>query len=223
MDDLKVLKDTSSALDVARDDGACLIFLEPSVELIGALPSSVRPRRVRRQGEHVARLIPRVPASPNERSLSGYFGLGLFPFHTDCAHHYSPPHFGAMRLLSNKSDRTTLLSDGQLLLDRASDFDRAVCLVSGGQSAFLSKPFFRLGRVLGLRWDPGCMRSADSSFDRDVAAFVSAVEDLPAHPIKWTTGLTLIWNNWRLLHARSLPERTHDPSLRVLDRVLFDE
>lgn len=212
--------DAADPMRIVRDQGYCLLR-KPTQDLRTAIPLAARLRRVRTHGPVVDLLEPRPSRDGGDRSLSGRYGLGEFPLHTDCAHHAIPPRFGAMRLASPASDRDTNIVDCHQLIARRSDFARAVCLVSGGQVAFFSKPFVQSGSFVGLRWDPGCMRAA-SVFEREVEDFASALDALPRLRVEWTSSDVLLWDNWRIAHGRSEAEVGSRECVRVLERALFD-
>lgn len=211
-----------AALDSVLQTGWCLFPCDPSVPWQQLAPAAARLREVRRGVGPLSTLTPRHPRRDGERSLSAIYRLGSFPLHTDCAHHVVPPRFGSMRLVSQGSDRNTRLADGTPLLERQSELCRAVCVVSGGATSFLSRPLFSVASQIGIRWDNGCMRSADPRFNTSVESVGRAIDMLMTTEVRWQLGWALMWDNWRMLHGRSEQIHGSQNTPRILQRVLFD-
>lgn len=140
-------------------------------------------------------------------SLSGAYGLGGFPWHTDGAISSRPPRWIVLRALSiPRPTCTELLDPGPSLL---SELRRTVLLATDrtGRTRHLPAAIPDYGRWR-IRWDPRtCTPRTGLSVD-DVNA------QRPTVVIEWREGRVLVLDNTRLLHRR--PAVTAG---RVLERI----
>lgn len=141
-------------------------------------------------------LVPRAE-SESEWSLSGAYGLGQFPWHTDGAISSAPPRWMLLygeRVVSLAT--TDLLVPSEHLLQRLAG------------SVLRSKD--RSGRVRylpavvplddgrsRLRWDPRACPAVDDA----VTAFVAA--QAPTVSIQWRQDMFVVVDNFRVMHRRS--------------------
>jgi hypothetical protein len=166
-----------------------------------------------------------VEAAPR-RSLSGKYGRGRFPFHTDSAHWRIPPRYLLLRLQEGTcSARPTLLASfnnfcaSEAVLDL---LEHEVWVVDGGRGRFLTSLLDKdmVPGELMLRFDPECMTRAERSFGRSAASLARLCRDV-ATKFDWESDVVLVIDNWRTLHGRgSAPGRTPHET-RVLERVLI--
>ena len=196
---------------------------QPALHLADKLGT---PEPSRLGGPLVDTLRPVNQEEARPRSLSAIWGLGAFPFHTDGSAQRRPPRYVLLRLASGSaSQRPTLLQDFRALpLGRATkkSLARDVWLVNGGRGRFLTSILSSTlisGSTI-LRFDPACMRpcSAPTGAARAVleaCLFSPAIVD-------WQPGKLLVFDNWRVLHARAAKAGT-DPGIdRVLERIWVD-
>lgn len=128
-------------------------------------------------------------------SLSGTFGHDAFPWHTDGAISSHPPRWLVLRPVRlSEPTATELLSPSAELRER---LERTVLLAKdhAGRARYLpalisTKDGHR------LRWDPRTCRSRSTAVARDVAAA------LPTSVVTWELGITLVIDNYKLLHRR---------------------
>lgn len=158
------------------------------------------PVRDRSWGPEVSILEPRSAPEAPERSLSAKYGLGPQPLHTDGAHHADPPDFILLSSPDVSSVPTLLwgfqLDASHLMLHH--DFRNGLFTVRTGKSCFLA-PAVQAGRI---RYDPGCMESADARARRVAEFFDSTMSN--AVPFAWDTpGAVLAIANRHTLHARA--------------------
>lgn len=169
------------------------------------------------------RLTPVAPENAPAQSLSADHGLASFPFHTDGAHHRRPPHWVLMRCVDpGPENRPTLLADTSELSLQARqwrDLERAVWWVHSGGRAFLTSVVREQDRRRVVRYDRGCMRPAVGACAGIADFFESAIEKALQHRLNWRQGDLVIFDNWRMLHARAAADG-HDAGIRVLERVL---
>jgi L-asparagine oxygenase len=166
-------------------------------------------------------------------SLSAIHGTAGFPLHTDAAHRRHPPRWIVLRCVDpGCDDRPTLIADAHqldLIGARLSETRRAVWSVRTGVRSFLASALFprtRRERVsgladLGLRYDLGCMRPADPAFVAAATLLAEGIDRLPHDAISWEPGLTMVLDNWRMLHGRSAGT-DGNVSVRRLERVAID-
>jgi hypothetical protein len=94
------------------------------------------PVRTRPGGALTERLRPTSVGDAPSRSLSRLHGLGVFPFHTDAAHHRLSPRYVLMRLADgSRSNTPTLLVDADprsLSPSDTTSLARETWLIHGG-------------------------------------------------------------------------------------------
>lgn len=168
------------------------------------------------------RIRERSTASPN--SLSGRFGKGQFPFHTDFAHHPVSPHYVILRYVGQAVVvRSTLLLDIialPLSSRQRATLRRQVWCCRGSPRFFYSR-ILSDSTAPGTqlhRFDLACMTPARPSFRESADIMLEAINGATPVVVSWQPDLALILDNWRMLHARSGDSLQSD-SQRVLERV----
>jgi len=163
----------------------------------------------------LGRLGQPVLLQPTERdrarrwSLSGTFGQDVFPWHTDGAISSRPPRWLVLRPLRlSEPTATELLSPS---IDLRHRLGRTVLLAKdrAGRARYLpalmaTKAGYR------LRWDPRTCRSRSTAVAQDVALA------MPSSIVIWELGITLVIDNYKLLHRRPAVSAA---SQRVLERT----
>ena len=142
-------------------------------------------------------------------SLSGTFGREAFPWHTDGAISSDPPRWLVLRMRSmSEITSTELLEPGTQLRSRLA---RNVLLAKDhvGRARYLPA-LMATENGYRLRWDPRTCRSRSLIIERDVAAA------MPTAVIAWELGITLVIDNYRLLHRRPT---VAEAAFRVLERT----
>jgi len=179
-------------------------------------------------GPLVDRLAPKPKEEAPPRSMSAFFGLGEFPFHTDCAHFRIPPRFLLLRLAEGAtSDRPTLAQEFRQLglnANQRNELLRHVWLVNGGRRCFFSSILSDSlipGHTL-VRYDQCCIRPALPGFAVSAAILEHAMHEVVPVAVDWKPDEVLIIDNWRVLHARG-PATNQAKSPRVLERVLVED
>lgn len=211
-----------------KDRGWCLMHLESDAALLALAKGLGDPVSARARGPVLQELTPLNSRDAAPNSLSARHGLGEFPLHTDAAHHPVPPRWMLLRCDDpGSAGRSTLLTDVRdfdLSLPERKDIARSVWRVDNGHRTFLAS--VSLGRDHGaeglldrLRFDPGCMSVADPQFEPAAEMLRSAISDLSKVAVDWKSGLTVIVDNWRILHGRAIGHGG-DAGERRLKRVL---
>ncbi len=156
----------------------------------------------------IDRLMPTERNHARPGTMSFYFGLGRFPFHTDGAYSRIPPRFILLRLAAAAySLRPTLLCDIAALALRAEEvraLTHDVWIVRGGRRPFLSSILndsLLVGHTI-LRFDRCCMRPASPRSKRCARIMDAALDNSVPVAIHWSSGKVLVLDNWRVLHAR---------------------
>lgn len=209
---VRELNPKRSTIDVAEDIGT---VIDPDMLLPGRGFSAVQ------------RLTPRKASEARKNGYSSEFGLGEFPLHTDLAHWAVPPRYLMLRCVQGTKNVTTRLLP-------ASDFEDTVGFAAVQQALFrprrASRPramgllplVFTSNFCTGLRWDSQFLKPVNSAA-KAVAACVASLSgqwkcrtevSLSCH------GDTLIVDNWRMLHGRSVIDENAN---RIVDRVYFSE
>jgi alpha-ketoglutarate-dependent taurine dioxygenase len=172
----------------------------------------------------ITRLTPRPSEDARPRSLSARYAQGAIPLHTDNAHWRIPPRYVLLRLAEGSaSRRPTLLLDFHKAAFDAAELKilrRHVWLVNGGRGRFLTSivtdQLVRGASV--VRYDPNCMRPALDSFMTSYSVLKAALIPASALAVEWQPAVTLVIDNWRVLHGRGdAPVRDE---ARVLERLL---
>jgi alpha-ketoglutarate-dependent taurine dioxygenase len=161
--------------------------------------------------------------SATSRSLSGIYGRGAFPFHTDQAKELHPPRYMLLRHLAGDTRRPTLLvrfDALQFTEQQLYGLRSAVFLVNGGRGRFYSSIICRTatGQEF-VRLDQHCMRPAHKRSGSVMEDFQSALARHTPVEIHWNSESVLVVDNWRVLHARA-PESNTNSGIRVLERAL---
>jgi alpha-ketoglutarate-dependent taurine dioxygenase len=210
-----------------HEQGWCSTAIASTSDLYKLATAFGEPVPVRSRGPLIQELTPTSRKKAAPRSLSALNGLGSFPFHTDAAHHRRPPRWLLLRCADpGESQRRTLLIDSRALRlahDELREVGRAVWNIRTGFKSFLASAILGfpggIGTSVRLRYDPGCMTVADPGFARAAELLRNALADLPRTGVSWETDLTLVIDNWRVLHARG-DSKVDDSGSRRLERVL---
>jgi len=173
-----------------------------------------------RTGAHVEAVVPEMVETARPGSLSSHYGLNPLPLHTDTAHWTMPCRYLALACVrTGPSPTPTILLDSRKATLSASELmacRSAVFSIRNGRGSFYGmiaergRPFIRL--------DPGCMTPLSSEGALALAAFdiERHGEALEAHD--WSVGDILVFDNWRILHARGYKAATERG--RVLLRAM---
>jgi L-asparagine oxygenase len=175
------------------------------------------------RGSRVHRVTPRQDGTPN--TYSGRHGWGAFPFHTDLAHHGSPPRYIVLRCVCGHPEVRTPLIDGEKMVQAIGPDLLARAVVQPRRPSAGRMRLLRLlerGEPDRLRWDEEYIRPASAAGAEAVEAVRTAL--VLAAPLEVTLaepGDTLIIDNWRVLHARSpVPPAAAD---RLIERAYLEE
>lgn len=189
--------DISPIISNLRKFGFASINLESkNIELL--LKAFRRLGRVTR-----SELIIKTPAEARPHSLSGRFGIGAFPHHTDFAFRAIPPR---LLVLHNESDhafqRATLVSAIDLLPPRlVRMLDRSSWYLSSRGRTFHVSARVPIGVGSAIRWDPLCLLAANAAAHECCEIIPCELSQLQVRH-RWSAGSALIIDNWRCTHAR---------------------
>lgn len=217
-------------IDAVHRDGWATIRLDPSdvPDLAAWAYRLGQPVPSQRGGPLVDELRVRPVSDAPDRSLSSRHGTGAFPYHTDQAKCPVPPRYVVLRCRrADGHGRPTLLQPlDQLGLDptAADALRRAVWVVDGGRGRFTSTILSRpcADGPEALRFDPSYMRPAHARFAGAADVLSAALDDRDPVRVEWDEGLAVVFDNWRVLHARAARETSTDaPERRLLERVLL--
>ena len=151
-------------------------------------------------------LMPTSRESARGRSLSGLFGLGAFPWHTDGAIANNPPRWIILRTMTGDSGvGTELLRPSGDILGR---LRRTILTARDPHGSARYFPAF-MPTTKGytkLRWDP----TKCAPMETEVVSIIENAE--PSMSVNWVEGRALIVDNAALLHRR--------PAVATARRVL---
>ena len=175
-----------------------------------------------RQDRSVDVLQPRDLSSAPKSHYSGIFGLGEFPLHTDLAFWGAPPRYIVLRCVSGTREVATYLlpATSPALMRSWEVARRAVFRPRKGTE--LSSPCVLSGTFLksnveGLRWDSVFLLPMNEAA-HEVAGIlgnVASEEILSIYLVR--PGDTLVIDNWRALHGRSVA-KLHPSASRLIER-----
>lgn len=169
-------------------------------------------RRLGRSGlPHL--LTPRDRAAAKEWSLSGVYGLGPFPWHTDGAVSSTPPRWLLLRAIQVSARTATELlePDSDVLAAMRQTVLRVTDRAGQVHYAPAALPH---GDQWQLRWDPrvGSPRGALTGQKME--------QQLPTAVIEWKEQRILVVDNARLLHRRPAVDGS---AQRILERIYIWE
>ncbi len=194
----KILRDSSALLELAMRLG--------------------RPKPSR-YGKLIDTLHPTVPDCAAPKSLSARHGLNSLPFHTDGAHFTTPPRYVILRFDGNTLNvaPTLLLDTNRFNLDSDErlKISSGIFQVKNGKHSFYTKITDESAEC--FRWDEECMRPIDEHATDAKSTLTKQINSTNAIRILWSPDKTLIFDNWRFLHARASIEAHHDS--RALTRI----
>lgn len=175
----------------------------------------------KRSPEPYRKISPQSLVTAKANTLSSRFGLGAFPFHTDVAHWERPARYLLLYCENPGSGNrpTELVDTLSWNIDTQLRHSLLNCLWKVG---FKSPAFRSTGneenKTITIRYDTGCMRPASKNTEFLKARIEKLIETSDKTTIKWISGMSLIVDNARMLHARgSACSPDHD---RILIRIL---
>jgi hypothetical protein len=171
-------------------------------------------------------LIGRPRDEAPRNSLSGIFGLGEFPPHTDVAHWHTPARYVLLRCTTANDIPTILLDSKDFLTHQQRQlWAQSTWKVTRISFPFLCSMAFVCNGVEGLRWDSCCMtpygKRAEEARPMIIDTLGTALRTA-GQEVRWTSpGMVLVIDNWRMLHARpAIPNKSQQRELR---RILVEE
>ena len=146
-------------------------------------------------------LIPDKKSTFN-KTLSTTYGCSSFPYHTDGAHYILPPRWIILQYKGNASSRFATLFYDTMLIDRT-EFDdilhRHMYKVNSKEGVFLTTVINNaIWSEPIVRWNKLLMKKIYGERSLDFDDLITS----PSLRVEWTKGKTVIFDNWRLLHAR---------------------
>ena len=194
--------------------------IDNEASLLGLAKSIGRPLRSA-TGEFVKelRIMPCSEAAP--KTLSGTFGTGGFPLHTDTAFWAVPARYLVMRVIGDKR-RTTPVCAFSTLFERSGglkveSIQKSVWSLRASTGAVYCKMTLPTRTASpGLRYDRQCMTPANAAA-REVEAFLSSLTDNVVQEISWSDGMAVVIDNWRSLHGRG--QEPPQERSRILQRI----
>lgn len=162
-------------------------------------------------------LIVRTQAEARSNSLSGRFGVGGFPHHTDFAFRPIPPR---LLILHNESShvfqRGTFVSTVDLLPPKLlRTLDRSSWYLTNGGRTFNVSARISIGDRSAIRWDPLCLSAANAAAHECCELIPRQLSQSQVRH-RWSPGSALIIDNWRSTHAREALEEGGDHDRRII-------
>ncbi len=177
-----------------------------------------------RNKEIIRNIKPEIRSKASENTLSSRYGMGAFPFHTDCAHWEVPAKYLCLYCMNpGLSRRATFLIDTQKWIWEE---DERISLINSVWTRALLKPKLctladESGKSLSIRYDMDCMKPVTEDAKQLLKLIQKKIDASATINIEWHVGEILILDNKRMLHARG-PSSKMD-SDRMLKRMLVGE
>ncbi|RYF41094.1 MAG: hypothetical protein EOO38_21100, partial [Cytophagaceae bacterium] len=135
-------------------------------------------------------------------SQSSRFGTGYFPYHTDAAHWASPGRYVIMACRNTTSTRATCLIPATPIISQigSRNLQTSIFKTINGQRSFYASPLSSDSAI--FRFDTACMKPLDEASHSVQNAIISYAQETTPVRIHWGTGDVLIFDNWRMMHAR---------------------
>lgn len=146
-------------------------------------------------------IIARERSQSNRLSLSGNYGLGQFPLHTDNASSTSPPRFIMLAAPASRPAQTLLFAPLT-----ACDFDRslaqrALFKVRSQAGKVYARLLSGSGAEETIRFNPDLMEPANEEAQKMQKWFTESLAR--ASVVDWRHARLAVIDNRRVLHARS--------------------
>jgi L-asparagine oxygenase len=157
----------------------------------------------------IQELTPKEASESTSNLYSGNFGCGEFPFHTDLAHWFQPPHYLVLRCVEGAREVATRLVDSKNVVQSIGEDDLCRALVQPRRPLGMNRSLLRILERCStghsrFRWDDLFIVPATDHSSRTYAAIAKNLAT--AKPLDFVLekpGDTLVVDNWRMLHARS--------------------
>ncbi len=181
------------------------------------------PYSARTVKEGIEVLSPTTVSMAMPASLSSAYGIGEFPLHTDAAHWPIPPRLMLMLCVCDEQNRSTQLLPWDIVVSRLSASGRSAImrasyLVRNGRRSHYCA--MNLGSAALIRLDSNCMTPATSDAVSLAAELEDTIPRLPRHSVRWSAGMVLVVDNWRVLHGR---DGGSGAGQRILVRALLKD
>ena len=175
-------------------------------------------------GEIVKLLIPRLSEESRDRTLSGTYGTGHFPLHTDTAFWPLPSRYLVFRATGDIRRATTLLSFAVLLEKLGTDFrrlaERSIWSATTHSKAFYCSMVFKVGNERCWRYDTQCMSPANKAASQVRQILNTRMAEIRETELYWTKGTSVVVDNWKVLHGRGpMPVGERQ---RILERIYVE-
>ena len=168
---------------------------------------------------NIQNLTVKKSTESNHHSLSGKYGIGFFPHHTDEAWLRTPPKYILLRFVSGDYSRNTYFKRFSDILKEFSrdELAEAIWSCNTGSQSFYTTLRFHSNYESGYRFDLNIFRPANSKAKVIHNHLVKECNYLGEEFIKWKPNRVAIFDNWNFLHARgSTKSKEVD---RILQRI----
>jgi len=193
--------------------GYCCLTIESEKDLIELACKLGKIQYSRKNSSQYIDLLT-VNQKATQRGLSSKYKDGEFPFHTDGAYLLTPPNYVVLRCEQEINSCPTILSLIDLNDNDLLTLKRDVWLVNGGRGKFYSSILSNTNNKNIIRYDEDCMRPITSIRSKDLIHRL--ISDSKKVEINWRRNLTVVIDNWRILHKRSDAKNSEE---RVLQRI----
>jgi hypothetical protein len=158
-------------------------------------------------GSYIKTLRVTCQSAAPVNSLSARYGTGMFPFHTDTAFWNPPARLVLLRGVNGDLRRPTFIKPFNDLFEGvvAHHLRRSIWICDTGKRKFYTTLSFENHDEQVFRYDPNCMRAANSKAQEIEILLRERCSDLRNLRIEWKPNRVAIIRNWTHLHARGFP------------------
>ena len=158
-------------------------------------------------------LTPRPQSEARAGSLSGTYGLGSFPWHTDGAVARKPPRYLVMTGWQSSSCESTEIAMLHLpeFSELRENMARTVLMLRRGRAIAYASALDRRMSDFIARWDSRSALPVDSPSARRTRDLFNRLE--PTAEVSWKRGVGAIIDNFRCVHRR--------PPVKSVDRMIM--
>jgi L-asparagine oxygenase len=171
--------------------------------------------------DRIREIRPTLKSWSDKPTLSSKYGIGAFPFHTDCAHWSEPAEYLLLYCVNPGSgNRPTFLVDTMKWIWTETQRNNLVNEVwkRGLKNPRLCTLAEKSVRGPSIRFDRECMVPVTKRAIELLDVIDEKITNSAQERIIWNPGNLLILNNRRILHSRGASEKPD--ANRVLKRIL---
>lgn len=173
----------------------------------------------------VHKLVPKRKEESNPNLYSGNFGLGDFPYHTDMAHWFKPPHYLMLRCIKGSDIVFTKILHSKKVFEQltSNTINRALFKPRRKIKGRLSLLRFKelLNKSYLVRWDQLFLTPSNNEAKTVSECLLKMKSSQSEKVLLNIPGDTLIIDNYKTFHGRTnVPQSSPD---RIIERIYLEK